>query len=240
MSLYVAEITYPGTLVRWDHIYSNPANLQGNEDFAAFSPPFQNIFQTLERSLNEAALALSFFEDSLPLAWELPSAEVRDRMRKERIRRTHEIERELKIHHNFNENDFSDARFQQGAQIRDEASLLFNRERWSRGEMPDSYRQLIPHMYARSFLYAMDRISKVLSTISRELRRAKKSWTFLRDDEKLQLDNDICSLEKIYEAFLAALPDLRGVRNSSAHIEDRLQFRREHDREINLAKGDQQ
>ncbi|MFN7098300.1 MAG: hypothetical protein ACK4PR_12215, partial [Gammaproteobacteria bacterium] len=72
------------------------------------------------------------------------------------------------------------------------------------GRLPSSFNNSIMRMYARSFLYALDVFSQMLSVLAQEL---------------LSLNIDI---NQFNNEMTLAFPDLRGVRNTSHHPEDRL------------------
>ncbi|MCA1625257.1 MAG: hypothetical protein LC778_15950 [Acidobacteria bacterium] len=71
------------------------------------------------------------------------------------------------------------------------------------GIFPESYRRRLIFIHAKSFLYSLDRINKLFKV--------------LKDEQGVSLDISLA-----YEKFTSSFPNLRGVRNSSAHIEDRI------------------
>lgn len=82
------------------------------------------------------------------------------------------------------------------------AEIDLKREKWAKGELPRSYIHRFPFIHAKSFLYNLDAIGNILKVLSKikgvpqEVIKAKESFTL-------------------------SFPNLRKVRNSSQHIEDR-------------------
>lgn len=83
-----------------------------------------------------------------------------------------------------------------------QTDILFKREKWQQGEIPREFSHNLAFLYARAFLYALDAFDKFLGVLAKEEN----------------VPDDILELhKKIPEIF----PDLRGVRNTSQHMEDR-------------------
>jgi len=77
------------------------------------------------------------------------------------------------------------------------------REMWRAGHLPKSYRHRLPFIHARSYLFTMDRLERhvgVLASMSRMPQAVVDAPQALRN----------------------LMPQLRGVRNSVAHVEDRI------------------
>ncbi|GCB38605.1 hypothetical protein CITFRE_07400 [Citrobacter freundii] len=70
------------------------------------------------------------------------------------------------------------------------------------GEMSESMLNSLTIMYAKSFLYSFDTISKVIKSLKGEFKSEK--------------------LDVIYESLRVKFPELLDVRNSSHHVEDRV------------------
>jgi hypothetical protein len=80
--------------------------------------------------------------------------------------------------------------------------VRLERERWAAGHMPSSYTFRLPFIHAITFLFALDRVDKILGKL-----------------EAMEgIPSSVCDARA---RLLAHFPDLRGVRDSSAHIEDR-------------------
>lgn len=76
------------------------------------------------------------------------------------------------------------------------------REEWKRGALPRSYQQCLVFIHAKTFLLALDRIDRLFGVFA-------------------GTPNVPDAVGQAKRAFDAAVPALRGVRNSSAHHEDR-------------------
>lgn len=91
-------------------------------------------------------------------------------------------------------------------EIYDELSLQtdinFKREKWQQGSIPEEFESNLVFLYARSFLYALDGFDKFLGVLAKE-------------------DNVPESIPKLHEKISSIFPDLRGVRNTAQHLEDR-------------------
>ncbi|MCL1095663.1 hypothetical protein [Shewanella kaireitica] len=83
-----------------------------------------------------------------------------------------------------------------------EAELIFKREQWSKGRLPREFEHNTSFIYARSFLYALDSFDKFTKVLK---------------------NNPISpeSISDFYDEISVTFPDLRGVRNTSQHMEDR-------------------
>ncbi len=97
--------------------------------------------------------------------------------------------------------------------------VRLKREKWGAGVMPDSYLFRLPFIHAKTFLFALDRIDKILRELAKE--------------EKVP-----SAVGEVHARFLAAFPDLRGVRNSTAHVEDRARGLDKHGRPLELKAVD--
>lgn len=70
-------------------------------------------------------------------------------------------------------------------------------------DLPWSYKRQIVFVHAHTFVYSLDRIDRIPQVLSALL-------------------NGFYDISKIYKYFQDSIPDLRSVRNSSAHSEDRM------------------
>lgn len=187
--MYIPELIIPGTSI--DLPDPDQAHAVESQLYA------------FESNLDEAAVALDLYEQAQAQANE----DLRPN-RGERWRR--EINRQAAIEAKYESQEENavaaslspEARFyaEHDARLRIEAAA--KREDWAAGNLPKEYRRLLPFMYAKVFLYAIDGIRKAL----RELRRV----TSLPPAVIAQVD-----------AFNAAFPTLGNVRNSTAHEEQR-------------------
>ncbi|MBU1207076.1 MAG: hypothetical protein KKH04_09145 [Proteobacteria bacterium] len=87
-------------------------------------------------------------------------------------------------------------------EIHFETEVRFKREQWSQGRIPREFEHTQPFIYARAFLYALDAFDKFLGILSREPSVPPE-------------------LMALHTQIAAAFPDLRGVRNTAQHLEDR-------------------
>jgi hypothetical protein len=87
-------------------------------------------------------------------------------------------------------------------EIHFESEVRFKRERWSSGGVPREFEHNLPFIYARAFLYALDAFDKLLGVLSKEPNVPEQIAKY-----HAQID----------EYFL----NLRGVRNTAQHLEDR-------------------
>ncbi|CAH3564703.1 hypothetical protein [Citrobacter freundii] len=83
-----------------------------------------------------------------------------------------------------------------------EVEMRLKREKWDQGLTPRSHNHVLNFMYAKSFLYALDSIDKLTMVLSNE-------------------PNVPLEIKAIHDRIGQEFPNLRGVRNSTQHIEDR-------------------
>lgn len=83
-----------------------------------------------------------------------------------------------------------------------EGERVRTRRRWARGELPRGVAHHLPFMYARAFLFALDSVEKVLKVLA----------SFPVPTAAAEARDEL----------LAALPDLRKVRDTAHHHEDRV------------------
>ncbi len=100
-------------------------------------------------------------------------------------------------------NPTDDFDFQAKQLQREKAKILFMRREMEMGKFPEKYQFKLIFIYAKSFLYSLDRIDKL--------------FRVMKDEKDSPTD-----IAKAYNKFKLAFPNLRGVRNSSAHIEERI------------------
>lgn len=87
-------------------------------------------------------------------------------------------------------------------EIHFETEVRFKREQWSQGRLPREFEHTQPFIYARAFLYALDAFDKFLGVLSREPGVPPEPAA-------------------LHAQIAVAFPDLRGVRNTAQHLEDR-------------------
>lgn len=86
--------------------------------------------------------------------------------------------------------------------VRFEVDIRLKKEYWQNGGIPLSHQHQLVFLHAKSFLYALDTIDKFLKVISQEVGAPQK-------------------IGEIHAKISKEFPNLRGVRNSSQHLEDR-------------------
>ncbi|WP_211169167.1 hypothetical protein [Aromatoleum toluvorans] len=151
----------------------------------------QNQLRLLISQFFEANLALNLF---ISATRNPPSFADREAWERDSTRRA-EISREIEQERGGCGSADWDA-------VRLEAEVRFKREKWANGGIPREFEHNVPFVYARAFLYALDAFDKMLGVLAREtgVPGELAEWH-----------------QKIEDAF----PNLRGVRNTAQHIEDR-------------------
>jgi hypothetical protein len=147
----------------------------------------------LEGSFFEANTALNLFHQAWVTDSQSPSPNPDD-WERDRARRSEIQDALIQTKGDFSHDDYMETHF--------EAEVIHKREKWSQGRVPSELQRNVVLIYARAFLYAMDAFDKFLTVLSK---------TAGVPPEITQLSN------KMSEHF----PDLRGVRNSAQHQEDR-------------------
>lgn len=163
------------------------------------------LLELITSCVQDAAICLSLFEDArqhhrVPESRALWAAT-----------RDHERERERQIEETLEQQlpaDLDPSAFNRARRgISDQARVEAKRERWQAGEIPQSYQHRLAFIHAKSCLYAFDTIEKSLALlggipgIPGDVRAASSD-------------------------FSAAFPDLKRVRDSAHHAEDRVQGKR--------------
>ncbi|WP_295959869.1 hypothetical protein [Rhodoferax sp.] len=151
-----------------------------------------NLLRSLESHFFEANSALNLFISTQSIR---PSFADRNNWEHDSQRRS-EIERAVEEEHRgcMSPENWDEIHF--------EAEVRFKREKWSNGGIPRAFQQDLPFIYARAFLYALDAFEKFLAVLSKEANVSKEVASF-------------------YAQMAEDFPDLRGVRNTVQHLEDR-------------------
>jgi hypothetical protein len=87
--------------------------------------------------------------------------------------------------------------------IRMKVEHIYKNERWAAGAIPFHFPRFRALICAKSFVYALDSFEKVLAVL-------------------MKLEGAPSELQISHNMFLEAFPDLRSLRDTSHHIEDRL------------------
>lgn len=183
--MHVFELLQPGT---W---------LQGFYEAHEVRCDVESLLRLLVGSVEDAAIALSLFEQSQAHAFVHTSA---DKWEADGVLvRSIEAELERQLPHDLS----SDQRWNAMDRIRESARAEAKRQRWRSGEVPEGYRQRMPFVHAKSFVYALDTLLKAAQQLS------------LLDGVPSEVDRHVKDLG-------AAFPDLIHVRDSAHHAEDRV------------------
>lgn len=83
-----------------------------------------------------------------------------------------------------------------------QTEIEFKKEQWKAGRIPREFEHQEVFIYARSFLYALDSFDKFLEVLKGQ-------------------PNVPNIISDLHDQFANDFPDLRGVRNSAQHMEDR-------------------
>ncbi|MCT7307964.1 hypothetical protein [Ralstonia wenshanensis] len=152
----------------------------------------EGMLRHLQNQFFEANTALNLFEGS---AGQRPSRKTTEQWRADAERRT-EIRRQVEAELGF------DASVYLWEKISHETEVRFKREEWSKGHIPRELAQNVIFIFARAFVYALDGFDKFLGVLAKEAGVPQR-------------------LAELSEKFALVFPDLRGVRNTTQHLEDR-------------------
>ncbi|KTT02135.1 hypothetical protein [Pseudomonas parafulva] len=153
----------------------------------------EGLLRHLEGSFFEANTALNLFHQARIIDSQNSSFSPDD-WERDRARRSEIQDALIKARGGYSHDHYMETYF--------EAEVIHKREKWSQGHIPRELKHNVVFIHARAFLYAMDAFDKFLTVLSK---------TAGVPPEIVQLSN------KMDEHF----PDLRGVRNSAQHQEDR-------------------
>lgn len=158
------------------------------------------LIHLLTGCVADAAIALTLFDNATCV---LETAETRMvRWEEDRSREATALRR-LQAQHTTEELT-GQAAFSVQAVLYDQARLEARRERWAEGHLPDAYAHRLPFLHAKAFVYALDTLGGSLKELARIPEAPQAIGEAVTD-------------------FKNSFPDLRGVRNSSHHAEDRVQ-----------------
>lgn len=177
--LYIAELTYPGTWL--------------GEQTDKHSWQMASLLSHLEHTLAELAVSLTLFHEASSRLTQRHSTFNSADAWEERMARMRQIEQELEADGDYEPFD---------PDLRMQVEIQYKREKWI-DKMPDTYEHLLPFLYARSFLYALDEMDRFLAALAAEA--------------------NLPAVTAVHTAFRAAFPQLRDVRNSTAHVDERAQ-----------------
>jgi hypothetical protein len=147
---------------------------------------------SLKNLFTEATLALNLFNQSMNVPDPDPTLEQYDR----RENRRREIEDSVAQESGTSTDFFN-------TDIRLETEARLKREEWAEGRLPLDFEHRISFLYAKAFLTALDGFDKLLEVLA-------------------NTEGAPQPLAGLHTELTTAFPDLRGVRNSVQHHEDRV------------------
>lgn len=185
---YTLKLTYPGRRLSYS-----------DQDWA-----WQTLLliQSIERTLNDAAIALSYFENQ---KLRHPSYTTTEQWLED-IERRKEIENQIIEQQSLNCN-FPNT----SVELSYQSQVKLSQEKWEhQKELPDCFQDRFIFIYAQSYMYSMNRLRCLIDILN---KKVKTNQEFA--DEYKQIKN-------ARKNFMELMPHLREVRDSSAHYEDRI------------------
>lgn len=186
MNTLIFELTKPGTWLvgqdrQWEHNISN-------------------ILISLESVFYEANLSLNLFnEASLRIAQSFTvDLDINKKMQEVQI----EMEKHSEISRGL-EHKYDLSIMENREKLSSEARLIMKRQKWIAGELPHFFTNHAVFIYAKSFLYSLDTLQKLLCVLCGQ-------------------EGIPDGLSAINTSMKQSFPDLKKVRNSSHHIEERV------------------
>jgi hypothetical protein len=152
----------------------------------------EGMLYGLQSQFFDANVALNLFQERRGLPMDHGRRENWETEVARRAQLTEEVQRELGCA----------LTYETATQIYEEASLRMKRERWRQGQVPDALDRPIVFIYARAFLFALDNFDRFLAVLAKQ-------------------PNVPGSLAGLSASIGTTFPHLRGVRNSTHHLEDR-------------------
>jgi hypothetical protein len=162
----------------------------------------ESLCRVLTSCFTDAVLALTMFEQCM--ASDSFEARRAKRDRDQEAQRVREQELEAKEAGQVAPGDYHKWR----TELYDRARQDVLQARWQEGELPDEYLHRLPFIHARTFLTTLARVERAM-------------WALA----KLDLDGAESNVASARSGFEAALPGLKGVRDSIEHAEDRMRGR---------------
>ena len=152
----------------------------------------------------DAVVCLSMFEEAYAQPIAAPSNE--DWKRDAELHRQREAELEAEDPRAFDAPDY----FEWRTGISERARRDVQRMKWAAGDGPQRYKSRVPFIHARSFIGALAQVQRGLKAmVEYNLGEPKR--------------ND--AVRAASQGFEKATPGLKGVRDSTAHAEDRTRWR---------------
>src|SRR5690606_12806212 len=104
-------------------------------------------------------------------------------------------------------------------ELRNTAEVELRREKWTAGAMPASYELQLATLHARSFLFTMDRLRRIVNALACEPSAPS-------------------GVLAAKESLGALLPHVKDVRDTSAHIDERSAGHRRNGKPLDLQPSD--
>lgn len=171
----------------------------------------EGLLRSLEGQFFEANLVLNMFLNTISRDRSNTSREQWEADSNRRAKIRKEIE--SGFDNSYDHNNWEEIHFQ--------TEVAFKREQWQAGRIPREFEHNQASIHARTFLYALDSFDKFLNVL-----------------KKTECVPD--KIEEIHEKLGESFPDLREVRNSSHHMEDRTRSLGKYGKPIDLKPIDNQ
>lgn len=163
-----------------------------DHDDRDWASQIEGQLQSLQSQFFEANAALNLFASAQSIRPAFANRELRERD----SRRRAEIRRSIEL-----ERDGCMSR-ENWEEINFDSEVRFKREKWANGSIPREFEHNLPFLYARAFVYALDAFEKFLGVLAKQ-------------------PNVPPGIAKLYARMADEFPNLRGVRNTAHHLEDR-------------------
>lgn len=184
--MYIFEIIVPGTWLDYDDPH--------------WAGRINHLLGSLQSQFFEANLALNLFVEACPIPHPAPPADTERDVSLENWQRDRQRENAIRTALAGDQHWLMS--WEERRELDFQVEVQFKREKWSNGSLPTEFKQKTPHLYARSFIYALDAFDKFLGAL-------------------IQEDNIPDEVATYHTKLAEAFPDLRGVRNTTQHLEDR-------------------
>lgn len=186
--MYILEIEHPGTWLEF-----NPKEIAWE---------IQGVLSQIESVFTEAVIALNLFELERTKDYFEMSKEYNEALSKKR-------EEILKS------KDTNSSAYNFNITAYDEVDIEARREIWKTGIPPQEFTHSLIFIYAKSFLFSLDNIYKLVDVLSR-------------------YKNIPIEVSEARDKLKSNFPNLIGVRNSTHHIEDRIRGLERNEKKIKL------
>lgn len=159
----------------------------------------QNLLALLERQFGDVVLALNLFQREQEREQEQLRAAIRAPQQQEDEASRLAAQLEERYLQELGEAVF----YQNYWVIQQQIEAEVRGQMWRQGQLPQEYLNRLPFLYAHAFVYALDSFGRILAVIAAETPDAPPATADL--ERRLQRE----------------FPDVKGVRDSAHHIEDR-------------------